>query len=385
VKAQRTVTILGYYHGPKLGVGVYIDRLMTSLATGMQGDVQYVLYTNKSTLSNIRGELGEIEVVTPRMLGMGAIMAILWSAILFPVCSLLRRASVSLILTNPIVVFPLVRTVSVVHDLNEFEIDSKYGLFRTFYRRYIMLASAIANSSRVVVISEFVKKQVCRFFRKTDARHVDVVIHGIDTIDVPPSQAKRLLTRAQVAVQRYYLVVGRLDPRGKNLYAALDLFRWLERHHPGHELLFVGGINDSTRTDADTFLDHIREDDELSASVRYLGFVDDAMLSALYSGATATIFLSRVEGFGFPMIEAFKCGCPVLYNADCEVLREHAEGAAIPIDECRMTGLLPATIEKIYDPVQRADLVKQMTKIASEYDWSRCADGYLRVLEQAAG
>jgi glycosyltransferase involved in cell wall biosynthesis len=50
----------------------------------------------------------------------------------------------------------------------------------------------------------------------------------------------------------------------------------------------------------------------LSDQVHFTGGVDEADKPALYSLATATLFISDYEGFGLPVLEAQACGCPVI-------------------------------------------------------------------------
>jgi glycosyltransferase involved in cell wall biosynthesis len=55
--------------------------------------------------------------------------------------------------------------------------------------------------------------------------------------------------------------------------------------------------------------------------IRYLERVDDETLAKLYSGATALIFPSRFEGFGWPVIEAQACACPT-FTADLSPMKD---------------------------------------------------------------
>lgn len=44
----------------------------------------------------------------------------------------------------------------------------------------------------------------------------------------------------------------------------------------------------------------------------FLKYVSDEYLRSLYNGATLTMYPSRSEGFGFPILESFACGTPVM-------------------------------------------------------------------------
>jgi glycosyltransferase involved in cell wall biosynthesis len=57
-------------------------------------------------------------------------------------------------------------------------------------------------------------------------------------------------------------------------------------------------------------------------------------LEALYNHAFAFVFPSRFEGFGWPVIEAQACGCPVLISDRCS-LPEVADGTAMmrPVED----------------------------------------------------
>ncbi len=113
----------------------------------------------------------------------------------------------------------------------------------------------------------------------------------------------------------YLLLVGWADPR-KDLATALAAHR---RALAGrdHRLVLVG-------TPHPVFAPVARPSD---ASVVHAGYVDDARLRALLTGAAALVYPSRYEGFGLPPLEAWACGTPALV-ADIPSLRESTEGRA---------------------------------------------------------
>jgi glycosyltransferase involved in cell wall biosynthesis len=72
-------------------------------------------------------------------------------------------------------------------------------------------------------------------------------------------------------------------------------------------------------------------------------------LMSLYSGATALLFPSLYEGFGWPLIEAQSCGCPVI-TSNRPPMTEVAGSAALyidPADEPAAAALIAANLENL--------------------------------------
>ncbi len=69
----------------------------------------------------------------------------------------------------------------------------------------------------------------------------------------------------------------------------------------------------------------------IERDVRFLGWVDDAVLPALLRGARAHVLSTSEETFGRSVAEAMACGCPCVVQ-DLPVLREVASDAAVYCD-----------------------------------------------------
>lgn len=118
---------------------------------------------------------------------------------------------------------------------------------------------------------------------------------------------------------RYGLIVGTLEPR-KNVRLFVETYLDFRAHHATDtelpQLVVIGGKG---WNDEDIL--RILGSAESSGGVRRLGYVDQEDLPALYSGADVFYMPSRYEGFGMPILEARKCGTPVVCS-DVPAMRE---------------------------------------------------------------
>ncbi|HYP70379.1 MAG TPA: glycosyltransferase, partial [Variovorax sp.] len=88
----------------------------------------------------------------------------------------------------------------------------------------------------------------------------------------------------------------------------------------------------------------IAEHPGLAANVHVLRDVSHDDLRALYCGATALLFPSLQEGFGWPIIEAQACGCPV-FTSDLAPMNDIGSDAAVYVDPRNPTAIANAIRE----------------------------------------
>jgi len=123
----------------------------------------------------------------------------------------------------------------------------------------------------------------------------------------------------------FFLHVGNNHPR-KNRLHLLRILAKLLVSHPAlpHRLVLVGGPIGPEEVS-------VIGATGLGERVIALKNVDNEQLRALYSGAIALIFPSLLEGFGWPIIEAQACGCPV-FVSNRRPMTDIGGEAAIHID-----------------------------------------------------
>lgn len=123
------------------------------------------------------------------------------------------------------------------------------------------------------------------------------------------------------------------------------------------------------------------------AGVEALGTVSAETLSGLYAHAQAFLFLSHIEGFGFPPLEALRAGAPVVCS-DIAAHRELCAGLAtlVPADDpgAAAAALWEATRVAEPEGVRRERAQAMAARVAHELSWTRCAAGVLRVVRRVA-
>ena len=113
------------------------------------------------------------------------------------------------------------------------------------------------------------------------------------------------------------------------------------------------------------------------------GYVNDRDKLALLSGATILAYPSLYEGFGFPVLEAFAAGVPVM-TSNVSSLPEVAGEAAVLVDPADTHAIAKALSELVGDADLRAVLSAAGVARASRFTWEATARATAAVLREAA-
>ena len=177
----------------------------------------------------------------------------------------------------------------------------------------------------------------------------------------------------------YILCVGSVQPR-KNLARLLHAYSLLHHDGPAGKLpkLVIAGklawlFEDTFRT-----IDQL----DLKNSVIVTGYVRDADLPALYSGAVCFVYPSYFEGFGLPPLEAMKCGTAVVVGNKTS-LPEVVGDAAESVDPFDVHDIASGIRRVIQDDTWRATLQARGLERAKLFDWHRTARNTLEVYKKA--
>jgi alpha-1,3-rhamnosyl/mannosyltransferase len=242
-----------------------------------------------------------------------------------------------------------------------------------------LLYAAVRRADRVIAVSEAGRRDLVAHLGVPTER-VDVVYEAAAPQFVPTDPGD-VAQRLGVG-EPYVLHVGGADPR-KNLGALIDAFAaWGREQARPETLVLAGPVREVERAGLEA---QVRAGE---GRVRHLGFVADADLPALYSGARCLVMPSSYEGFGLPALEALACGTPVAAY-DAGALAEVAGPGALLVPDGAMAELLSA-VERLCDDAElRERLAASGRSHAGTFSWRRAAEGtwdaYARARATLAG
>lgn len=244
-------------------------------------------------------------------------------------------------------------------------------------RRYLDWSTrhSVRRATRVLVDSLATAQDLAAHYGVPEHR-IALVYPGVDEALAPVVDRSALdAVRARYGLpERYLLFVGTLQPR-KNIARIVQAYgRWRARQASPDVALVLAGPRGWLFDPA--WIAGVE-------GVVLPGYVRDADVAALYSGALALVFPSLHEGFGLPVLEAMRCGTPVI-TSNTSSLPEVAGDAALLVN-ARDVDAIAGAIERVAsDPALRADLVARGFRQARKFTWQRAAEQALRVLEAAA-
>jgi glycosyltransferase involved in cell wall biosynthesis len=174
----------------------------------------------------------------------------------------------------------------------------------------------------------------------------------------------------------YVLCLGTVEPR-KNIDRLLDAWQALPKYlHQEFDLVVAGPEG----WQVDQTMARLRSG---KYSIKYIGYIPESALVALTAAATAFVYPSLYEGFGFPVAQAMAAGVAVVTsNNSC--LPEIAGPGALLVDPNSQAEISRAMQRLLEDATLRHSLAAAGREHAEHYRWSVCAQKSWNLFESLA-
>jgi glycosyltransferase involved in cell wall biosynthesis len=193
-----------------------------------------------------------------------------------------------------------VPTLNTIHDLNfeehpEFLPPYIVKYYKKFFPRFAR------ESSRLLTVSEYTKVDISKRYG-VDPLKIDVVYNAANTAFRKLDEEQKLAVREKYTEGKdYFLFVGLIHPR-KNLFNQLKAFEKFKLKTGSDYKFLVVGDRYSTTPELDDFL----KTSTYSKDIIFAGRLGIDELVNAYGAEFAMMYVSYFEGFGIPIVEAFK-------------------------------------------------------------------------------
>ncbi len=271
------------------------------------------------------------------------------------------------------------KLIVTIHDLT-FLTHAEHHLQENIDFCVKQMALARERADLFIVVSDSTKHDLMKLLDISEEK-VRVIYEAVDETFRPitSASARAEIVKRYALPERYLLCVGSIEPR-KNVAAVLKVYAaLLYGGTPGLPVLAIAGAAGWLNSAIYDLVKELR----IEGSVKFLGYVPDTDLPALYSGANVFLYPSLYEGFGLPLLEAMSCGCPVI-SSNLSSMPEVVGDGGLLVNPHDLNDLKAALEQVLSDKGLQEKLGAQSIERASHFSLEKMAAETLQVYREVA-
>ena len=275
--------------------------------------------------------------------------------------------------TMPIVRRPSLKVIVTIHGIEYEYLPQHYQFPQKLYLNKTT-EYAVRQATHLISVSQWTKRQLVEKLG-ADPKKITVVYEGVSAANssVPGSKSADDPGTSLGGVP-YILFVGTIQPR-KNLVRLIEAFASLQNLTRCNLVIAgkKGWMYEEIYKAPKKF--------GVEKMVKFLGYVSDKELAALYQRALLFVLPSLCEGFGLPVLEAMRYGCPVIASK-AGALPEIVGKAGLLVDPYKVEEIAEAMQLMIENVDLREALREKGYKRYQQFSWEKAATETLKVFER---
>ena len=273
-----------------------------------------------------------------------------------------------------------IKTIPVFHDAFFWEYPEHYNKYWLLFFRNLGLAAA-KKSAFVVAPTQYASNQLAKY-TGINPNKIKVIGEAPKTIATSISQNETTAIVKQILNLNYILHVGTLEKR-KNLVALIQAFKIVrENGFPNLKLVLVGKASNKITLDDSSAIKEAIMQQQLTNDVILTDYLGDAYVQQLYQKAKLYVFPSINEGFGIPVLEAFKYQVPVVIaNNTC--LPEVAGQGAKSFNPFSVQDMANAISTLLKDEALRQSYIEKANAQLQNFTWEKTAASLMQLFKKA--
>ena len=245
--------------------------------------------------------------------------------------------------------------ITTVHDFT-------YEYFKSGLPRRVhswQKSMAIKKSDGIICVSENTKNDLLNLYPDINHKLIRVIYNGVSEDFYPDIKATDSLEKLfpDLVNKKYLLFIGDRSAY-KNFDVVVEVLKGLKDFC----LVIVGGGGLNPKELGFISL--------IETRVYHFQGIDSQSLNVLYNNAFCLAYPSSYEGFGIPVLEAMRAGCPVI-STQFSSLPEVAGEAALLIDSINADKIIEKVVE-LEDEYFRNNIIDKGLAQAATFSWDKC-------------
>jgi glycosyltransferase involved in cell wall biosynthesis len=242
-------------------------------------------------------------------------------------------------------------------------------------QREAFYATVLPRASRVITGTEVGKQQIMRFYGVSE-RNIRVVPFPVPSSSGVPTPAEADGVRTTYDLPETFFLYPAQFWAHKNHINLLRALHWAKANAGAEiHLVFVGADKGN-----EPYVRKTTESLGLGGQVKFLGFIPERDLIALYKLAFGLVYVSYFGPDNLPPLEAMNFGCPVI-AADHDGAREQLQQAAVFVDPSDPVDIGKAILRLSTQPGLRQSLVDSGFQLIK----SKSVEGYMESVQKLLG
>jgi glycosyltransferase involved in cell wall biosynthesis len=265
------------------------------------------------------------------------------------------------------------KMVVTVHDLIHLLCpEGDFSIVARFYARF-MIGEVMKKAAKIISVSGNTSDDLVKMFGDKYRKKIKIIHEsaGKNFIRIEDEAEKRKIREKYGLSDRIILYVGNIKPH-KNVNTLFKMYSKLRQWGLPHQLVIAGKWDEKIKSLQGNI------DNE---NIKYLGQVPTEDLVRLYNVSGVLVHLSLYEGFGLTVLEAMKCGCPVV-TTPVSSLPEVAGQAAFYVSPMEIGQIA----DTVYNVLAHEDFRGEMSiagmERAQAFSWEKAARKTLKVYSE---
>lgn len=264
--------------------------------------------------------------------------------------------------------------IGVIHDINfEHHPEDIPASARNYLKKYFPRFAK--KASHIITVSEYSKLDICSTY-EIDPSKITVSWNSASDVFKPIPELERQDIRKRYSDGKNYLLfVGALHPR-KNVKRLIEAYSKMMASDPNfnYELVIVGEAL-WKRSDYNFELE-----EKVQSHIHFTGHLPLEELAIVMASASVFTYVPYFEGFGIPLVEAMRCGTPIL-SGNLTSLPEVAGDAAVYCNPFDVDDIAKQLKNVCEDQSLQEELSRKGLERSALFSWDKSAETIWEVIE----